>query len=72
MKGGQNFAAFFIFSAFMVLALSELHLCRARFHPHMNRSKVIHSCGCCCIGLIFLLIVLLVNVPRCLQVQAPV
>lgn len=38
MKGGT--APHFISSAFMVSALSGLHLCRARFHPHMNALKL--------------------------------
>lgn len=40
MKGGL--APYFISSAIMVLALAELHLCRARFHPHMIVLKLIN------------------------------
>jgi hypothetical protein len=41
MKGDKGLAPFFIFSALTLLALSELHLCRARFHPHINIANVI-------------------------------
>jgi len=42
MIGDNVFAPYFIFSALMVLALSELHLCRARFHPHINVTNIIN------------------------------
>jgi hypothetical protein len=42
MKGGHA-PLLFILSAIMVLALSELHLCSARFHPHMIVLKLINQ-----------------------------
>ena len=42
MKGGLGYIPLFIFSALMILALSELHLCRARFHPYINITNVIN------------------------------
>lgn len=42
MKGDKVLAPYFIFSALMFLALSELHLCRARFHPHINVANIIN------------------------------
>ena len=52
MKGDRS-CPLFIFSMLMVLALSELHLCRARFHPHINITNVIIYAACLLYDLYF-------------------